>query len=104
MEVTRPVNTYHGQGTTKNGLDPSTHAIIHMIDQAAVRLAKETGMTKDPIAIEPASPDQKLDQMSRINFGKVYTVEHNVKVLHVGKIHESSMARFQSYWRNSVHD
>lgn len=57
-------------------------------------------MTKEPLEVAPASPDQKLDFMSRLNFGKVYTVEHNVKVLPVGKITERSMPRFQSYAKN----
>ena len=29
--------------------------------------------------------------MSRINFGKPYSVEWNVKVMNVGKVHENSM-------------
>lgn len=57
----------------------------------------EPKMSKEPLEVEPARPDQKLDPMSRLNFGKVYTVEHNVKVLPVGKITDRSMARFNSY-------
>lgn len=56
-------------------------------------------MSKEALEVEPAKPDQKLDPMSRLNFGKVYTVEHNVKVLPVGRITDGSMARFNSYVR-----
>lgn len=57
----------------------------------------EPKMSKEPLEVEPTRPDQKLDPMSRLNFGKVYTVEHNVKVLPVGRITDSSIARFTSY-------
>ena len=48
-------------------------------------------MLKKPIAVTAASSEQKLHYMSRINFGKPYTVEWNVKVMNVGKVHENSM-------------
>lgn len=51
-------------------------------------------MAKEPLEVDPARPDQKLDCMSRVNFGKVHTIEHNVKVLPVGKITEASQTRF----------
>ena len=53
-------------------------------------------MTKEPLEVDPAG-GQKLNCMSRVNFGKVYTVEHDVKVLSVGKIAEASLARFLEY-------
>ena len=54
-------------------------------------------MAKEPLEVEPAKSDQKLDPMSRLNFGKVYTVEHNVKVLPVGRITDASINRFNAY-------
>lgn len=32
------------------------------------------------------TPREKLDEASRINYAKVYTVEYNVKVLFIGKV------------------
>lgn len=73
-----------------------------MSDCQPSRLAKETGMTKDPISVDPSGPDQKLDQMSRINFGKMYTVEHNVKVMSVGNISEASKHLLVRYFEQEV--
>lgn len=81
-------------------MDPSKHAVIYMQGTEPQVGSSEPHMTKEPLEVAPASPDQKLDFMSRLNFGKVYTVEHNVKVLPVGKITERSMPRFQSYAKN----
>lgn len=59
-------------------------------------------MTKEPLAVTPASSDQKLDPMSRLNFGKIHTVEHNVKVKPVGKVTEESMLSLLAYARSSL--
>lgn len=97
-----PISTYQGQATTKSGLDPSTHAIVYMRSERPGRLADETGMTKTPLVVDPARPDQKLDVKSRINFAKIYTVEHNVKVMEVGQIGQESLHLLETYWKNQV--
>ncbi|KAJ5826382.1 hypothetical protein N7474_003520 [Penicillium riverlandense] len=96
-----PVTTYSGQGVAKAGVDRSKHAVIYMHGHGnrPITSPNEPKMVKEPIEVQPSSPDQKLDPMSRLNFGKVYTVEHNVKVLPVGKICESSLEKFLAYAR-----
>ncbi|KAJ5083923.1 hypothetical protein NUU61_008502 [Penicillium alfredii] len=94
-----PVTTYSGQGVAKAGVDRGKHAVIYMQGNRPAVNPGEPRMIKEPLEVEPARPDQRLDPMSRLNFGKVYTVEHNVKVLPVGKIAEESMARFIAYAR-----
>jgi hypothetical protein len=43
---------------------------------------------------------KQFDVMSRINYAKVYTVEHNVKVCFIGRIHKESKKEFKAaYWR-----
>jgi hypothetical protein len=59
-------------------------------------------MAKEPLEVDPVRPDQKLDCMSRVNFGKIYTVEHNINVLPVGKIMEASRARFLEYAQSEL--
>jgi hypothetical protein len=55
-----------------------------------------------PIAVEQASFDQRLDSMSRLNFKKIYTVEHNVEVMNVGKVTKESLPLLLCYWRRSL--
>jgi hypothetical protein len=55
-------------------------------------------MVKEPLEVEPAKFDSKLDFMSRVSFGKIYTVEHNVNVFPVGKISEASKLRLFYFW------
>jgi mRNA-degrading endonuclease toxin of MazEF toxin-antitoxin module len=58
----------------------------------------ETGMIKEPLSVDPFQA-QKLDGMSRVNFDKVYTVEHNVKVKNIGKVSDKSMPKLTGYWK-----
>jgi hypothetical protein len=75
----------------KKGVKAKDHAIIYT-DKHPVMLPgeKKKGMTKKPIRMEPSGPRHKLDKASRLNYTKLYTVEYNVKVWFIGKIHEDS--------------
>ena len=60
-------------------------------------------MVKEPLEVEPHDKtNSRLDPMSRINFGKVYTVEHNVKVSPVGRITKDSLERFMEYTKHEL--
>ena len=96
-----PVNTYNGKGVAKRGFndsDKAAHSIIYMKGEEPFQADDETGITKRPIMVIPAALDQKLDPMSRLNFGKVHTVEHNVRVMPVGRIDPKSLPYFEAYW------
>jgi hypothetical protein len=73
-----------------------------MSDTEPRKLPGETDMNKKPIAVDKASPDQKLDAMSRINFSTVHTVMWNVKVMNVGRVTQESMPRLVAYWRQAL--
>ena len=101
-----PINTYNRQGVAKKGLSPEdrqAHSIIYMDNtKPAIHPAEKGMMFMSPIAVSAASSEQKLHYMSRINFGKVYSVEWNVKVMNVGKVHRDSKFNFESYWRRTI--
>jgi hypothetical protein len=99
LTLFRPISTYQNRGTTKRGLDPTSHAIIYMSNSNPQRLQDETGMTKEPLSVDPAQ-GQKLDGLSRVNFEKIYTVEHNLKVMDVGRVSKTSMPKLVGYWEN----
>lgn len=39
---------------------------------------------RDPVKVVALNPQDKMDPMSRINFAKPYTIEHNLKVYDFG--------------------
>lgn len=67
-----------------------------------MKTKNEPELTKRPIAVTPASNDQRLSSMARLNFNKVYTVELNVKVMNVGFVTMDSMPFLLAYWRNTM--
>ncbi|KAF2179454.1 hypothetical protein K469DRAFT_694141 [Zopfia rhizophila CBS 207.26] len=56
----------------------------------------------DPIRVIPKNPWDKMDPLSRINFLKIYTVEHSVKIDDFGYVHRNDewklIAQFNSHW------
>ncbi|KAL4749171.1 hypothetical protein BDW72DRAFT_140391 [Aspergillus terricola var. indicus] len=93
------ITTYNGRGVAKRGVDPDKHAIVYMRGTMPTLGAGEPRMIKEPLEVAPENPDERLDSMSRLNFSKIYTVEHNVKVLPIGRISSRSMTRFREYAR-----
>jgi len=84
----------------------SHHAIIYTENKVPQPLDTETTDPRDqllrPIRVTSHQKYEKLDPLSRINFHKVYNVEHNVKVYDFGQVHRDSefwlQYQFKSAW------
>jgi len=76
--------TYGGQGTLKKGVHAESHAVIYTSKAPVMKPGER--ITKKSIKMDPFSPRDRLDPTSRINYAKLYTVEHDVKVHFVGKV------------------
>jgi hypothetical protein len=100
-----PINTYGGQGVAKRGVKKSEHAIIYTgrtqprvrTDEAPRR--EETGMQSIPIRVDPDNPTDQLDPMSRIHFGGITTIQHNIRVKPFGIVNSASMDDLQYQFR-----
>ncbi|KAI4197150.1 MAG: hypothetical protein LQ346_003067 [Caloplaca aetnensis] len=97
-----PILTYSGKGAGKKGVDQKAHAIIYTGGDPPERLATEVGMNKTPIRVIPSRADEKLDPVSRVNMGKMFTVEWNTKVKDIGLVDKSSLVRLLAYWRQII--
>jgi hypothetical protein len=88
----------------KHGVHPEDHAVVYSSkSQGPYFLEREKGlMTKHPIRIEVIKDSHKLDPLSRLNYAKLYTVEHNVKVLFIGKV-AKNYERDVKYSYNQAH-
>ena len=106
------IKTYDGDGVSRKGVRKCEHAVIYSGRKAPLPDARETpargedGLLPQYIRVDPDDPSEKLDEMSRIDFGKVYTIEHNVKVRSLGKINRSSLQpllyQMRSVWASSM--
>ena len=89
-----PILTYPFQGITKVGVKREDHAIIYTGYQPPEEFQGEEKPTLRPIQVIPKTPRDKLVPQAHINYGKIYTVEHNVKVHVIGHVAPSSQPRF----------
>ncbi|KAE8557478.1 hypothetical protein TMatcc_004932 [Talaromyces marneffei ATCC 18224] len=92
------IYTYGGQGLAKHGIHVESHAVLY--DEAGVgpQMSRgEPAVERTPLAVTLNSSSERLDYMSRANFGDLHTVQHNVKICHIGKISADSMPTFHAY-------
>jgi hypothetical protein len=57
-------------------------------------------MTKSPIAIKPADPNEPMLPTSRLRFGKTYTIECNVKVRNIGEVIPENRTELSRYYQD----
>ncbi|KAL4909594.1 hypothetical protein BDW74DRAFT_146835 [Aspergillus multicolor] len=91
------IRTYGGRGAACRGVDASQHAILYMRGTRPFQGSQEPRMAMEPLEVVPDSPDEWLHPMSRLNFQKLYTVDHNVKIRPIGRIASGSQVRFRQY-------
>jgi hypothetical protein len=90
LTARRPILTYGRQATTKSGVKSEDHAIIYTGVKPPREIDGEEKLRLHPIQVIPRTPRDKLEKESRINYRKIYTVEHNVKVYFMGHVAPSS--------------
>jgi hypothetical protein len=56
-------------------------------------------MTADPIEIIPPDPTIRIRSESRIRFSKVYSIEMNVKVKDLGRVHHDHLSNLIAYYK-----
>lgn len=90
-DTVRPITTYQGRGCADPGTAKWQHAIVTTKNPPSLPTEDEQpehgeyGM-QATVFVTPASEGHSLNDMSRINFAKVYAVDHDVKVLRMGKV------------------
>jgi len=95
-----PISTYGGQGAAKRDVRAEDHAIVYPTDDPEPD--SDENLSKEPFGIIIEEPGETIDPKSRIDFGKVYTVEHNLKVMNVGRIHSADKNRLLRYFNESM--
>lgn len=59
-------------------------------------------MLKDPLRVNLSSQDDKLDPTSRLNLGRVHSIDHNVKVKKIGDVDKRSLPKLLTYHQNII--
>jgi hypothetical protein len=93
------INTYQGQATTKTGIAVHDHAAVVVEDGEVVLHEREAELQKSPLFIRVENQlAPPISTMSRIDFGKVYTLEYNIKVRNIGRLLPESIRRMDEYF------
>ncbi|KAF7559836.1 hypothetical protein G7046_g4305 [Stylonectria norvegica] len=81
-----PILTYGGKGCKKRGVKPAKHGIVYERGSKAMLLKDEPKLGFAPVQVEMTMEGEKLSKESRVNYSKLVTVEHNVKVFFIGNV------------------
>jgi hypothetical protein len=98
-----PISTYGNRGCGKLGLAKWQHCIAYTGKEVPDLLQGETpgkaeqGMLTS-IRVKPSRRGDAMYKASRINFAKIYTVEHNVKVYDFGDVYEKFVPQLLASW------
>lgn len=83
----RPILTYENRGCKKPGVKASKHGIVYSDGTKPKLLDGEPKLGVRPVRMRIYAPGEQLARESRVNYAKLTTVEHNVKVFFIGSIH-----------------
>ncbi|KAK7418571.1 hypothetical protein QQZ08_011196 [Neonectria magnoliae] len=81
-----PILTYGGKACSKKGIKPEKHGIVYEKGHKARLVPGEPKLGFAPARVEITQDGEKLSKESRVNYSKLVTVEHNVKVLFIGHV------------------
>ncbi|KAB5563155.1 hypothetical protein GE09DRAFT_772408 [Coniochaeta sp. 2T2.1] len=81
-----PILTYIRQGCKKKGVKADRHGIVHEFNTKPRLLEGEPKLGFKPVRAQ-LTEGERLARESRINYSKLVTVEHNVKVFFIGNIY-----------------
>ncbi|KAI0440060.1 hypothetical protein F4803DRAFT_528877 [Xylaria telfairii] len=81
-----PILTYDRRGCSKKGVKPSKHGIAYVAGQKPKLLRNEPNLGFDPVPVVMTVEGETLARESRIDYSKLITIEHNVKVYFIGRV------------------
>lgn len=93
-----PIISYGSRGVAKPGIKKSDHAIIYTGNEPAPMEGETPGLKSEAIKVQPAGLGERLKDESRIDFGKVYTIEHDIKTRPFGKVDPAFMQTLRMHY------
>ncbi|OTA67684.1 hypothetical protein K449DRAFT_181688 [Hypoxylon sp. EC38] len=103
-----PILTYDRRGCLKKGVRASKHGIIYTAGSKPPKPLKgEPQLGFAPVALQVYTDGEMLAKESRVNYSKLVTIEHNVKVFFIGSIapQDFEIVRYavEECWNNKIH-
>lgn len=97
------ITTFGGAGAARERRDRATDfVVLHKAEIEAPDPHEEEGITRAPLKVIIEEGEQYISPLARLDCGRVYTVENNLRVLKIGRIHTDSLPALEEYFRESV--
>ena len=98
-----PVYTYSQQATSKHGVNPEDHApLIKEGTTVEFHDDEEKDKLKKVLVMILEDPSVQWSPMSRINLGKVHSIEYNLKVRTIGRLTRESTNDLEASFREAI--
>ncbi|TKW51343.1 hypothetical protein CTA1_10692 [Colletotrichum tanaceti] len=101
-----PILTYQGKACKKKGVKPHKHGMVYH-NKPHRLLPNEPELGFPAVRAKLTVEGEKLDKASRVNYSKLVTIEHNVKVFFIGYISPERMDEFadavDACWESKTH-
>ncbi|KAI1462457.1 hypothetical protein F4805DRAFT_134667 [Annulohypoxylon moriforme] len=102
-----PILTYDRRGCLKKGVRPNKHGVIYMAGHKPRLLKNEPELGFAPVALQVYAEGETLAKESRVNYSKLVTIEHNVKVFFIGSIAQDDFENVRyavnECWNKKLH-
>jgi len=97
------VTTYAGKGASRTSRSRAgDHAVLFRANVQPEPPYDDEDITRDPIAIIIEDAEYYISPIARLDCGRIYTVEDNLKVAKVGRVHPNSLSSLEQYYRDIV--
>jgi hypothetical protein len=98
-----PIYTYSQQATSKPGVNPEDHAaIVQEGSDVVFHPQEKQDKLKKRLLLVVEDSSIQWSPFSRVNFGKVQSVEYNLKVRTIGRIAQECTADLESSFREAI--
>lgn len=104
-----PISTYNRRGLTKPNVNKSRHSIVYSSKSPVWSPDEDPEPGEDPMlspikVVPRKSRIDDLHWLSRIDYSKIYTIEHSVKVYEVGDADKDSRRTLKAQWKHVLEE
>jgi len=97
------ITTFGGKGGSRPIPGrPVDYVVLHSATVEPPRPYDEEGITRDPIAVIIEEGEQYISPIARLDCGRIYTVEDNLRTLKIGRVHPTSLPLLEQYYIESM--
>ena len=97
------ITSYAGPGSAKARRGRAVDfVVLHSSDIEAPSPYDEEGISRKPIGIIIEEEEQYISPLARLDCGRLYTVEDDLEVLKIGRVHTGSLEDLEAYYRECV--